>query len=298
MASLRSHLAAWGVRKFLRPGLDATRPAEAVRRHVERFQSLGSVAKDITCEEVRLGSRPGMLYTPPNAASKRAILYLHGGAYAFGSPNTHRLVTSNLARAAAALVFSLDYRLAPENPAPAALEDAIQAYRQLAKRFGDKNIIVAGDSAGAGLALALLFTLRDEGAEQPAGGLLFCPWGDLELTGESIKRNRDLEPTLKRENLALCAEYYAADMDLSDPLLSPIHGNYADLAPLYIQAAGKDLLLDDARLISQAARKAGNAIKIDVFADMFHAFQVAPHLVPEGQKAIVLAGAWAKTQFD
>lgn len=225
------------------------------------------------------------------------MLYLHGGAYVFGSPNSHRALTSHLAKAAGCTVYSLDYRLAPEHPAPAAREDALAAFRKLALQHGAANVIIAGDSAGAGLALALAFALREAGEPQPAGLLLFCPWGDLALQGESIRRNRDLEPMLTRDNLALCAEYYAAEIPLSDPSLSPVHGTYEHLPPMYIQAAAKDILLDDARAIAQTAKQAGVEVKMDVFADMFHAFQVAAQLVPEGQRAVVLAGAWAKSHF-
>ncbi len=294
MASLRSRIVAWSIRHLLRPGLDATRPPESVRLHVERFQKISRLAKNIVHEEIRLGGRPTTVFTPRNSSATRAILYLHGGAYVFGSPTTHRSMTSRFALAAGCPVYSLDYRLAPEHPAPAALEDATAAFAELSKKFGAGNIVVAGDSAGGGLALALGFTLRDTGLAQPRGYMLFCPWGDLEMNGESVKRNRESEPMLTRENIALCAEYYAAEMPLSDPLLSPIHGNYAGLGPMYIQAAGKDILLDDGRAIAQAAKQAGVVTKIDVFAEMFHAFQAVAELVPEGQKALVLAGAWIK----
>ncbi len=295
MASLRSRIVAWTIRHLLRPGLDATRPPESVRLHVERFQKISRLAKNIAHEEIRLGGRPAVRFTPPNNSATRAILYLHGGAYVFGSPNTHRSMTSRLAQAAGCSLYSLDYRLAPENPAPAALEDALAAFQELSEQYGAENIVVAGDSAGAGLSLALGFSLRDSGQPQPRGYLLFCPWGDLEMNGESIKRNRDSEPLLTRENIALCAEYYAADMELANPMLSPVHGNFSGLNPIYVQAAGKDILLDDGRAIAQAAKQAGVVTKIDVFAEMFHAFQAVAELVPEGQKALVLAGAWAKT---
>ena len=200
-----------------------------------------------------------------------------------------------LAQAAGCAVYSLDYRLAPENPAPAALDDAFAAFRELRNQFAPKKLIVSGDSAGGGLSLALGFALRDAGEAQPAGYLLLCPWGDLAMQGESIKRNRDSEPMLSRENLALSAEYYAAEQDLTNPSLSPIHGDYRGLAPIYIQAAGKDILLDDARAIAHAAREANVVTKIEVFADMMHVFQIGAEYVPEGQRAVVLAGAWAKS---
>ncbi len=294
MPSLRSRIVAWSIRHLLRPGLDATRPPESVRLHVERFQKVSRLAKNIVHEEIRLGGRPTSVFRPRGGNPSRAILYLHGGAYVFGSPNTHRSMTSRFALAAGCSVYSLDYRLAPEHPAPAALEDAKSAFAELSRKYGADNIVVAGDSAGGGLSLALGFSLRDAELPQPRGYMLFCPWGDLEMNGESVKRNRNSEPMLTRENVALCAEYYAADMPLSDPFLSPVHGNYEGLNPMYVQAAGKDILLDDGRAIAQAAKQAGVRTKIDVFAEMFHAFQAVAELIPEGQRALILAGAWIK----
>lgn len=295
MTSLRSHLVAWSIRHVLRPGLDGSRPADSVRRHVERFSLLARPPKDIVPEEIRLGGRPALRLTPPQAAKDRAILLLHGGAFVFGSPYTHRSLAGYLARAAGCAVYVPDYRLAPENPAPAALEDSQRALQALREDFALERIVIAGDSAGGGLSLSLGMALRDAGEGQVGGHLLFCPWADLRLQGESIRRNREAEPMLTRDNLALCAEYYAAGADLADPSLSPVNGDFGGLAPLYIQAAGNDILLDDARQIAQRAREAGLPTKIEVFADMYHVFQATPGLVPEAARAVVMAGAWAKT---
>ncbi len=279
---------------MLRPGLDVTRPVEAARRHLERFTRLSRMAKDITVYEDRLAGRPALRFAPAQPDPRRVLLYLHGGAYVFGSPRTHRALCSHLARACRATVYALDYRKAPEHPAPAAGEDALRALRAVAERHPDSALVLAGDSAGAGLVLATLFALRDAGQPLPACAYLICPWGDLRLENDSLRRNRANEPLLTRDNLALCAEYYAAGTDLGAPSLSPALGDYRGLPPLYIQAAGNDILLDDARQIAQAAREAGTPVKVEVFADMFHDFQTLPDWLPEARRALMLAGAWIK----
>lgn len=298
MASLRSRAVAWALRHVLRPGVDASRSPEAMRNNFERFASLGRMPKNIVREEIRLAGLAALRFAPAHPNNERAILYLHGGGYVWGSANGFRSLSSRLARSANCAVFSIDYRLAPEHPAPAALEDALSAYRELRKTYAAEKIIVCGDSAGGGLSLALGLALRDQGETQPGGHLLFCPWGDLALQGESVKRNRDYEPLLTRENLALYAEYYAAGTPLDDPSISTVNADFTGMAPIYIQAAGKDLFLDDARCLAQKAREAGVKVKIDVFAEMFHDFQAVPDFSPEGSIAIVLAGAWAKSIVD
>lgn len=295
MASLRSRAVAWALRHVLRPGVDASRSPEAMRNNFERFASLARVPKNILSEEVRLGGLPCLRFSPANPSSDRAILYFHGGGYVWGSAKGFRAIASRLARSSNCAVYSVDYRLAPDHPAPAALDDAKSAFRDLSKSFAPEKIVVSGDSAGGGLSVALGLALRDAGEPQAGGYLLFCPWGDLALKGESVKRNRDFEPTLTRDNLALYAEYYTAGAPLDDPAISVVNANLTGLAPIYIQAAGKDLLLDDARSLAQNAREAGVTTKIDVFAAMFHDFQVIADICPEGNSALVLAGAWTKS---
>lgn len=295
MTSLRSHLLAWSIRHLLRPGLDGARPVEAIRRHVANFTRIARLPAGLTSEDQRIGGRPALHQYGRQARKDRAILYFHGGAYVFGSPQTHRSLTGQLAQSAGCRVISVDYRLAPENPAPAALEDAREAYSELCTELPPEQIVIAGDSAGGGLALALAQQLQQEQQPRPAGLLLFCPWGDLRLQNDSLTRNRDNEPMLSKDGLAMFAEYYAAGADLSLPHLSPALGEFAGLPPMYVQAAGHDLLLDDAREIVKAARAAQVSTKLDVFAELFHDFMAVPEWVPEGRRALVIAGAWVKS---
>lgn len=241
-----------------------------------------------------LGGRPALKLTPNNVDSSRAVLFLHGGGFVVGSPRTHQVLTAYLAKACACTVYSVDYRLAPEHPFPAAADDVQLAYDELLESHSPRQLAIAGDSAGACLALTLLLRLRDQDKPQPACALLLCPLADLTLSGESIQRNRHVEPLLTKDWLAVNNEYYAAETPCDDPIMSPIHGDLSGLPPLLIQAAANDLLLDDARRVHAVAKDAGVDSKLEVFADLGHDFQLSPDIVPEAQRAIAMAGAWIK----
>ena len=282
------------LRRILRPKLNHQHSPEAQRRAAELFARLQFMPRDVTLENSQLGGRPTDILTPANAATDRAVLYLHGGGFVVGSPRTHRVLTAYLAQAAGCKVYSMDYRLAPEHAFPAALDDTVLAYRELSEAMPSDKIAVAGDSAGACLSLSLMLKLKQLELPQPACALLLCPLTDLTLSGESIHRNRHVEPLLTREWLEVNNEYYSADTPRDDALISPVFADLSGLPPMLIQAAANDLLLDDARRLHAAARKVGVDTKLEVFADLGHDFQLTPDMVPEAQRAIAMAGAYVK----
>ena len=294
MPSLRARLSAQALSLLLRPRLDPQQTPEDQRRALERFSKLQHMPRGVATEAVQLGARPALKFTPRQADAGRTLLYLHGGAYCIGSPAAFRVMTAQLALSARCTVYSLDYRLAPEHPYPAALDDALAAYHKLAAQHPAARIALAGDSAGAGLALVLAQQLPEASLPMAACLLLFCPFADLGLSGASLQRNRHREPLLTREWLALCSEFYAAETPREDPRISPLYGRFDHLPPMLIQAAGNDLLLDDARRLHATAREAGAHSKLEVFADLGHDFQVQSGLVPEARRALVMAGAFAK----
>lgn len=287
-------MSAMALRRLLRPKLNHQHPPEAQRRAVENFARLQRSPKDVSVEELRLGSRPALKFTPAGADHARALLFLHGGGFVVGSPRSHQVMCAYLAKACGCSVYSLDYRLAPEHPFPAAVDDAEQAWQALQRKYASDALALAGDSAGACLSLSLLLRLRDGEASLPACALLICPLADLSLSSESIARNRHMEPLLTRDWLAVNNEYYAAETPLDAPEMSPAFADFSGLPPLLIQAAAHDLLLDDARRIHALAKDAGVDSKLEVFADLGHDFQLSPDLVPEAQRAIAMAGAWIK----
>jgi len=182
-----------------------------------------------------LGDVPGFRVTPVNARVDRVVLYFHGGGYVIGVPRSHGKLAAHIAHAARSEAWLVDYRLAPEQPHPAALEDALAAYRWLSQRDGIGRIVLAGDSAGAGLALAVAVSIGDLKLPPPLGMVLISPWTDLTLSGESQRTHRDRDPMLRRAWLAACAAHYAADLPLESAALSPLFADLTDLAPMLIQ---------------------------------------------------------------
>lgn len=207
------------------------------------------------------------------------ILYLHGGAYALGSAHIHREFLGRLAAACGLKVLAINYRLAPEHPFPAALEDAVTAYRWLRKQGLDPaKIVLAGDSAGGGLALAALIALRGSGDALPACAVCLSPWVNLVSTPASANNNRD--PILNPQLLGEYARLYAQDADPANPLISPIYADLAGLPPLLISAGSCEILLDDALLLAKRARQANVEVVMEVWEGMFHVFQIVP-FIPE-----------------
>jgi acetyl esterase/lipase len=220
----------------------------------------------------------------PSPGGEAVILYLHGGACCIGSPATHRAVTSHLARAAGLDVFAADYRLAPEHPFPAAMQDCLAAYRAL-RTMGP--VVIAGDSAGAGLAVATTLAARQQQISAPAALVLFSPWVDLSLSGECAAGN---DPLLSARWLSMCAAHYLAGADAKSPLASPLYGDLHGFPPTFIQAAADELLLPDSEKIRDALRKAGAAVNYDVVQSCWHGFQLFADMLPSADAAIARAG--------
>jgi acetyl esterase/lipase len=228
---------------------------------------------------------PGLWITTP-AGCSRSILYFHGGGYALGSSRAHAEMTSWLARAAQARVFVLDYRRAPEYRFPAALEDALLAYRWMLNSGADpRTIALGGDSAGGGLTLALLTTLRDRGEPLPSSAICISPWVDLEMTGDSILSRAALDPLLTREGLRQFAHWYLGGQDARNPLASPLYADLRDLPPLLIQVGTSEILRDDAVRLAERARAAGVRVTLTQYEDMPHVWHVFASFLPEAREA-------------
>ncbi|MCR9212658.1 MAG: alpha/beta hydrolase [Proteobacteria bacterium] len=224
-----------------------------------------------------------------------AIYYLHGGGYFWGSPKTHREITYRLASAAEGRVFALDYRLAPEHPFPAALEDAVAGYEWLRAELGEAaQITIAGDSAGGGLALATLLALKDRGLVQPAAAMLISPWTDLSCSGQSMIDNAAKDPVFWPASLRHVAGYYAETEDLENPLVSPLFGDMSGLPPILLQVGSTEILLDDSRRLAERLQEAGISCRLDIWPDMVHVWHMAASFVPEGRQAILEIAQFAR----
>ena len=228
------------------------------------------------------------------------LLYLHGGGYFEGSIATHRRLVASLCLAAGIRGLSVDYRLAPEHPFPAAVEDALAAYRWLIGPAGEdpSRVIVAGDSAGGGLGAALLVALRDAGDPLPAGAYLMSPWTDLASTGESMKTRADADPMIDPSGTGRVTSYYVPDGDVRNPLVSPLYADLTGLPPLLVHVGDAEVLLDDAVRFADRARTAGVPVESEVWPEAFHVFQMLAGMLPEADEAIAQAGAWIIKRLD
>jgi acetyl esterase/lipase len=213
-----------------------------------------------------------------------AVFYVHGGGYAAMSPRASRSITGGLALRGFR-VFATGYRLAPEHRFPAALDDVLAAWRALRAEV-EGPILIAGDSSGGGLALALMLTLRDRGERAPSGACLFSPWVDLAISGDSVRLNRDRDPVEAPDCLSMLAAAYAGDADLRTPLVSPIYGDLVNLPPLLIFAGDTEILLDDARRLAERARARGVEVDLRIYPDMPHVWPQFNAVLREGREAL------------
>ncbi len=251
--------------------------------------------EDVRCEPVDAGGVPGEWITTPEAAHERAIYYLHGGGYTLGSINTHREMISRLSRAAGARALAIDYRLAPENPFPAAVEDSTAAYRWLLSTGVDPaRLVIAGDSAGGGLTVATLVALRDAGEPLPAAAVCLSPLVDMEGLGESMTTRAEADPMIQREPLLQHAKAYLGDVHPHTPLAAPLYADLGGLPPLLIQVGTAETLLDDATRLAERAKSAGVDVELEVWDDMIHVWQFFAAMLPEGQQAIDRIGEFIR----
>jgi acetyl esterase/lipase len=242
-----------------------------------------------------VGGVPGERVTAEGVLGRGLVLLLHGGGYLGGCPITHRKLAAHVSAAAGLPVLIPDYRLAPEHPAPAAVEDALAVTRALYRSGIDAaQIAVLGDSAGGGLALALFLSLRQAGLPMPACGVLLSPWTDILARGPSYTGNLDADPSMNAERLREAGRIYTGDRDPLDPLISPIEADLAGLPPLLIQVGGAELMLDDATVFADRAAAAGVQVSCEIWEGLWHVWHHAAPKVPEAVRAIEAIGTFIR----
>ena len=275
------------------------RRVEEGRSGLEELSRLAPLFKDSKLEKVDADGVPAAWVITPEVAKDRAILYLHGGGYIEGSIISHQDLAQRISSVSKTKVLLLDYRLAPEHPFPAALEDSISAYKWLinSKGYNPTNLIIAGDSAGGGLTIATLVKLRDQGIPLPAAGVCLSPWTDLALTGESMKLKIQEDPFVSPDGLMFDARLYLGKTDPKNPYASPLYADFRGLPPLCIQVGSAEILLDDATRLVKRAKEAGVEVQLDIWEGMIHVFQVFAVMAPEGREGINKIGEFIKKVF-
>ncbi len=283
-----------GVIRAIRENAPEEEPTiEEMRAGLEAMSLFFPLAKDIECEPVDAGGIPAEWIVAPGGEDNRVILYLHGGGYVMGSINTHREMVSHISRAAKARILIIDYRLAPEQPFPAAVEDSTAAFRWLLKEGIDPGrIVVAGDSAGGGLTVATLVALRDEGDPLPAACVCLSPWVDMEAIGNSMTTKAEEDPMVQREGIIRLGEAYLGGADARTPLAAPLYADLTGLPPMLIQVGTSETLLDDATRLAERAKEAGVDVTLEPWEEMIHVWQYYASMVPEAKKAVKDIGSF------
>jgi epsilon-lactone hydrolase len=283
MASWQAHVSAWVVKWRVKRKLRGVRDYRVARKILRPDPY--KVPASIRISPAQVGGVPGEWVEGP-AATKTVLLYLHGGGYFACSAQSHRPITVGFALHGFR-VLAPDYRLAPENQFPAAVDDAVAAYRGLlAEGHLPGSIVVAGDSAGGGLTLSLLLALREAGTPLPAGVALFSPWTDLAATGESIITNADRCAMFHGPDIGLSARYYLGEMDPRHPIASPLYADLKGLPPLLIHVGEDEVLRDDSTRLAERAKEAGARAELKIWPVVPHAWQLAPHMIPEARQSL------------
>ncbi|MCP4121926.1 MAG: alpha/beta hydrolase [Bacteroidetes bacterium] len=263
------------------------------RKSFERVANLAKFPRFVKFEVTSLGGLEAKWFYPKKNNNDRVVLYFHGGGYCVGSIKTHKALIARIARACKCPAVGINYRLAPEHPYPAALEDSYSAYKALIE-LGHRNIYLAGDSAGGGLALALCMRLRDENIQLPKASLLISPWVDLKMVGESIQTKSNMDPLIDPAVLYSFAEKYAGTEGLDNPYISPIYGDLSGLPPFLIQVGSNEVLLDDATRLAKKLKKAGCNVELEIWNKMFHVWHYLGGIIPEASQAIRQLGQYVK----
>jgi len=269
-----------------------------MRANAEAFAEMTAEASGVKYENVDAGGVPAIKVTPDGAHTDRVLQYVHGGGYVFCSANTHKRMAGHMAKAIGCPALVLDYRLAPEHPHPAPVNDSITAYRWLLSQgIRAEHIAISGDSAGGGLCVATLVKLRDDGVAQPAAAVPISPWADMEGTGESMQTRAAVDMRVQKPAIQQLSALFLAGKSTRDPYASPLYADLKGIAPLYIQVGDEETLLDDAVRLARRALDAGVEVKLEIYPEMQHIFQICAGYLPQADLAIQRMAAWIKPRL-
>jgi monoterpene epsilon-lactone hydrolase len=298
--SIRASLISFVIKHTLRKQFDELSDVQAMRDAMARSGALGGKLPDkVTIVPQAIGDIAAEWVTLENIDQNKVILYLHGGGYIVGSAEGYRDIAWRLAELAKCRVLFVDYRLAPEHPFPAAVEDATEAYRWLLEQgFDPKQIALCGDSAGGGLSIATAVNLKNLGLPQPACAMLMSPWVDLACTGESIQANDGIDCMLTAKALNTMASFYLGERDRKAPLASPLYADLGGLCPMTIHVGSEEVLYSDSERITEQLTAAGGRAELEVWSKMPHVFPVLAARIPEGKRALEKMAAYFVQQTE
>jgi acetyl esterase/lipase len=274
-------------------------PIEAQRQEWEAAVEATNLHLDATVSSVDLDGIPGEWIAVRESHPAGVLLFLHGGGYNSGSCKTHRALAAHLARAVRTRVLLINYRLAPEHPCPAAIEDAVFAYRWLLRQgTAPEQIALGGDSAGGGLALAALIAIRESGTALPAAAVLLSPWLDLALRGESMHTRAQVDPLTSYNDLRHAAALYLGSLAPDDPRASPLYADLRELPPLLIHAGDHEVLRSDATRLAEQAHAAGVPVQLAIWDSMWHVWHAWADELPEARAAIAQIGEFVRQHIN
>lgn len=253
---------------------------------------------DVVVEPVLANGVKAEWTSTPGADASKAILFLHGGGYVIGSLDSHRHLVAECGRTAGTRTLAIDYRMAPEHPFPAAVEDTVAAYRYLlSSGIAAHDIAIAGDSAGGGLVVGGMLAIRDAGLPLPGCAWCMSPWVDMEANGQSFDDRAETDPTVQRATIRFMAESYLAGADLRSPTAAPIYGALRGLPPMLIQVGACETLLDDSLMLARAAGIADVPVDLQIWPEMIHVWHTYHTVLQAGKRAIAAGGAFVKSHL-
>lgn len=296
--SRRARFVRWLTSRYIKKLNLREAPVPRMRSRLDFIGRLGRKAKDVEIEEAGIAGLHAEWYRPPHALAGKVFLYLHGGAYALGSCDSHRALATRIASAANVVTVLPEYRLAPENPFPAGLQDCVAAYRALLDQgYVADDIIIGGDSAGGGLTVATMLQLRHDGTPLPRAAVLLSPFLDVSASGESMKTRAGQDPWFEPENISVVIDHYCSGEDPRNPLLSPVFANVAGLPPALIHVGDDEILLSDSTRFADKLREAGIEVELEIFPELWHVFHLFVGKMPESLLAIDKIGAYIREAF-
>jgi acetyl esterase/lipase len=296
MASWQARTTSFVLRHWFKPRLARTPDALAARKVMGGGSGMPA-PRGARVVPATVGGIAGEWVTADGVPNVATLLYLHGGGYFACSPQTYRAVTASFALAGFK-TFAPDYRLAPEHRFPAGLDDAVAAYRGLLESLAPQQVVIAGDSAGGGLSMALLLSLRERGIPLPAAAVLFSPFVDLAATGESVRTNSSRCAMFDSESFGRAAQYYLGEGDRRAPLASPLYAELQGLPPLLIHVGADETLLDDSRRLAERAQRAGVKAQLKIWPAVPHVWQLFQRWIPEGRSSLREAGMFFAREVE